>query len=396
MNLLYISSLSSRNLIDFVHKKTNRDPGFAVQKFNRLVVEGFIKNNINVKVFSNPPLNAVAKKRWISVPTEFEEGIKYEYASYFNLPIIKDIFVVLHTFIKVLVWGIKDRKNNAVICDVLSISANIGAILASKLLGIKSIGIVTDMPGLMVTESPRDTKKKRFYAIVNKSYLSSFSHYVFLTEQMNEAINIKNRPYIVMEGLCDSKLSDFITNSFYKEYPRTIMYAGGLYEKYGLKILVEAFCQIKRDDIKLVVYGSGPFVKDLQTISQRDSRIDYRGTAPNDVVIRAELEATLLVNPRPTNEEFTKYSFPSKNIEYMTSGTPLLTTKLPGMPKEYYPYVFLIQEETIDGYRKAIEDTLNMDNNILTEKGESARRYILNYKNNIFQTARILDLINQN
>ena len=70
--------------------------------------------------------------------------------------------------------------------------------------------------------------------------------------------------------------------------------------------------------------------------------------------------ATLLINPRFSNEEYTKYSFPSKNMEYMASGTPILTTKLPGMPKEYYEYIYLFEEESIEGMKnkmsmKAIE-----------------------------------------
>ena len=34
----------------------------------------------------------------------------------------------------------------------------------------------------------------------------------------------------------------------------------------------------------------------------------------NDRVVEEQLRATLLVNPRPTTEAFTKYSFPSKNM----------------------------------------------------------------------------------
>ena len=32
----------------------------------------------------------------------------------------------------------------------------------------------------------------------------------------------------------------------------------------------------------------------------------------------------------------------------MSTGTPVLTTVLPGMPKEYHPYVYLLEEETAD------------------------------------------------
>lgn len=113
---------------------------------------------------------------------------------------------------------------------------------------------------------------------------------------------------------------------------------------------------LPQENFRLKLFGSGPFVEKLKTkYTKKDSRIQYMGVAPNAEVVAAELDASLLVNPRPTHEEFTKYSFPSKNIEYMASGTPLLTTKLPGMPKEYYPYVFLIENESVEGYAKALE-----------------------------------------
>lgn len=43
---------------------------------------------------------------------------------------------------------------------------------------------------------------------------------------------------------------------------------------------------------------------------------------PNSGVLKAQSESEILVNPRNDNNEFTKYSFPSKVIEYLGSGTP--------------------------------------------------------------------------
>ena len=134
-------------------------------------------------------------------------------------------------------------------------------------------------------------------------------------------------------------------------------------------------------------------MEELPEYNSKDSRVIYKGVKPNEEVVSAELEATLLVNPRPTHEEFTKYSFPSKNVEYMVSGTPLLTTKLPGMPEEYHKYVYLFEEETTDGYAVAIRKTLGKPMNELLAKGMEAREWVLENKNNISQTARIIELI---
>ena len=94
----------------------------------------------------------------------------------------------------------------------------------------------------------------------------------------------------------------------------------------------------------------------------------------------------------PTKEDFTKYSFPSKNIEYMSTGRPLLTTKLPGMPEEYYPYVYMFETESLDGYRKTLKEVLEKDYDELAQKGREAQSWVLKNKNNVVQTRRIIEL----
>ena len=50
----------------------------------------------------------------------------------------------------------------------------------------------------------------------------------------------------------------------------------------------------------------------------------------------------VLVNPRPNNEEYTKYSFPSKDIEYLSSGKPTVAFLLDGMPKCYQDFLYVV------------------------------------------------------
>lgn len=393
--ILYISSLSSKRLINEIKEKTGRDPGYAVQKFNRFVTHGLKQNGINVKIYSNPPVNKIVGRRWVSLPPQADEGLTYNYVKFFNIPLLKDLCVFLSTFWKVFSFGLLSKREKAVICDVLAISMNLGAVLAAKLTGIRVVGVVTDMPGLMVNLSSNKGRiplHSRIISTINRSYLSSYTHYVFLTEQMNNVINQHNRPYIVMEALCDNTLFNE-TDCSSKEKPRMVMYAGGLHEKYGLKMLVEGFRKLKRDDIKLVLYGSGPYVDELLQVVKDDVRLEYRGLAPNEEVMREQLKATLLVNPRPTSEEFTQYSFPSKNMEYMSSGTPLLTTKLPGMPKDYNPYVYLFDEESVEGYARTLDKILSLSPEELSDKGVKAKQFVLENKNYVIQAKRILNLI---
>ena len=395
MKALYISALSSKALIDKIHNKTKENPGFAVQKFSRLIVSGLISNGVDVTALTCPPIvKKYTRKIFVNLTNETENGIKYRYMPFLNIPLLRNICIFLYSFFYVLLWGLKNKDKKVIICDVLCISSSIGTLLASKIVRLRSVGVVTDIYSQMVGIPTSGMKKylSKLAGIINSKYISSFTHYVLLTEAMNELVNPNNRPYIVMEALCDSSLSSDFTKVD-KEYPRTVIYAGGIEEKYGLKMLVDAFIKINRDDVHLYIYGSGTYVEPLKKITEQYRTIIYKGICPNEEIVDSEMRASLLINPRFSTEEFTKYSFPSKNMEYMVSGTPLLTTKLPGMPEEYHQYVYLFEDETIEGYYNKICEVLSKSTEELDSIGYNARRFVLEHKNNIVQAERIISLL---
>lgn len=392
MQLLYLSRLASESAISEEYKRNPEFSGYAVQKFNRLVVEGLAKNGHNVialSTFYMPGFGWYYNRK-----SEIVEKVKYRYIFSPNNHILRDTWLIFYCFFYVFFWGMRNRKEKAFIADVLNISSCIGAIAAARLLGLRRVGVMTDMPGLMVSRSITGKRINRtsFIARMNKSFLSKFTHYVFLTEQMNAVVNKKGRPYIVMEGLVDTAMVE--PDCKKTTGKKVVLYAGGLMERYGLKLLVEGFIDADIENSELWIFGNGPFAEKLEEYHKKYSAVIYKGIRPNEEVVEAEMTATLLVNPRPTEEEFTKYSFPSKNMEYMVSGTPLLTTKLPGMPVEYYNYVYLFEEETIKGYADAIRKTLTRPMDELHAKGMVARKWVLDNKNNMSQTDRIVKLIN--
>ena len=391
MNILYISAMCSSRMIDKIHKATGINPGFAMQKFNRLIARGFAQNGATVDT-----LSAIlpVSSRWkliLKEKGEEEQSVKYHYIPSINFPLLRHVSLFLYTFFYVLGVGMRHRKDTRTVFDVLNISVCLGGLLASKLAGLKSCGIMTDMPGLMVG-APKSTFGK-ITSSVNKRYLSKFDYYVFLTEAMNEIVNVHHRPYIVMEGLVDSEELKVSGTEATAQKERTICYAGGLYEKYGIKMLVDAFLRLEDKNIQLSLFGTGDMVAYIKEQANKDERIKYLGVAPNSKLIEIEKASLLLINPRPTHEEFVKYSFPSKNMEYMVSGTPLVTTKLPGMPKEYNCYVYLFEDETVDGYYKTLRNVLSKPESELAAFGERARKFVLSKKNNIAQTQRILKLL---
>ena len=389
--ILYVSSLSSEAFINELYHKTNKNPGFAAQKFHRLLAKGINNNGLKVKCLIAAPLTREHSKRPLFThKKEIENGLTYIYVPFINTNQLRKMCLLFYSFIYTLIWGIKYKTNGAVICDVLNVSVSIGAAYASKLVGIKCCGLFTDLPGMSMGENGDATM-----SFSDSRYLHQFTHYVFLTEYMNNKVNSNNLPYVVIEGVSDIESSNI---NYYSEMQssneKIVLYAGALYERYGLKTLVEAFMRIDDPNARLHLFGSGPFENEIVRCSINDSRICFMGVRPTEEVVRAEKQATLLVNPRPAKEEFTKYSFPSKNIEYMSTGTPLLTTKLPGIPIEYYPFVYFIEDESVDGYFESINSVLSLTRDDLIKKGSGARDFVINNKNNNIQARRLIALLN--
>jgi glycosyltransferase involved in cell wall biosynthesis len=401
MNILYVSSLCSDKKFKEIFHNSNIKPTQAAQKFHSLLSKGLMSVAENMYIMSRPPVNLSSnEKETINVNNKTNNSnVMYHYLSIVKNPILKHINLFINGFISSFKWNVQFRKQDrVVICDVLNLSVSVSAFLTSKLFCVKSVAIVTDIPNYMKNytvgkKPPVQRFISNLYTGICNFFMYRYDSFIFLTEQMNELVNPSDKPYIVIEGMVDTNMEN-IPNSLEAKYDeKIVLYAGALHEKYGVKKLINAFMKLKNDNIKLWLYGSGEMENEIKNYEKIDHRIKYFGIVPNEVVVKQQLKATILVNPRPSSEEFTKYSFPSKNMEYMASGTPTLTTKLPGMPKEYYDYIYLIEDETVDGLILALKEILNKSKEELHAKGVKAKEFVLKRKNNLVQAEKIVDVL---
>lgn len=361
----------------------------AAIKYHGLLIKGFAKNGVKVNCFSGLPINRnVTKKIFICEKDDQEYGVNYHYFNTINLPILRQLGLFFKSFFAILRQKNKS-KDKVVICDCLNIATCYGMAKAAKIKKMPLVLIVTDLPDML--------GGNKFLKKINNKIFKNADGFVLLTEQMDEKINKKGKPYIVLEGHSDAFLADISDNEKYeyKDGKKILIYAGSIKKIYGIKELVEGFISAKIENSELHIYGDGDFAEDLKEICKGEPTVIYHGVKPNEEIVYQEQRAALLINPRPTEPEYTKYSFPSKNMEYMVSGTPILTTVLPGMPKEYYPYIYSINDETSDGIAKTLKDVLNIPKEERTEKGKAARTFVLENKNNVIQAKKILNFLDK-
>lgn len=395
--IIYSVTVSSEEKYRDLFLNSEHKPGQQAQKYHRLLCKGLSSlNGISVEVVSKLPINRRNfNKRYLKGQKEINKGVNYYYISIINVPIIRNICAFYSIFLNVFK---RCNEGTVIIGDVLNITTSIANIIVGKIKGVKTIGIVTDIPSYLASSNK---KKKGFrnmfftkpISSINSFILQKFDSYIFLTEQMNTLINKKNKPYIVMEGHVDINMGKLDNDIDSKYTKRVCLYAGSLKSIYGIKTLTEAFINANVENSELHIYGNGDFADELDEICKKYEHVHYFGIKLNDYIVKEQLKATLLINPRPTNEEYTKYSFPSKNMEYMASGTPTLTTKLAGMPREYYDYVYLIEDESLEGLTDSLQNILTKSKHDLHDMGMKAKEFVLTEKNNIMQANKILELV---
>lgn len=217
--------------------------------------------------------------------------------------------------------------------------------------------------------------------------------FVLLTRQMAEKLNI-HVPYTVVEGIAsapDVECDDSVASRYRNE--KYILYTGTLNPQFGITTLLEAFAKIEDPGLKLMICGFGEAEAQILKMQETDPRIIYLGKLDRKAVLPLQKGATVLVNPRQNNEEFTKYSFPSKTMEYLASGVPVVAYKLDGIPDEYDDYLNYVEDNSPESLAKKLTEICNMDEEARVEMGKRGAEFVLNNKNAVVQTQRILDII---
>lgn len=390
LKVLYISSLVSDALFNELYNK-KLTTEFVGQKYHGLFAKGLAANlnDGDVTALSQPPISKFSMNL-----KDKEEGVVFRYVPIIPIPIIKQLIYYIFTLFYTLYWCLKNiRHEKVIISSIMRIYQYPSIWLGSLLFDCKRLTVACDVPWMTTIQvaTSKLSYKQRFTIWLSKHMKSIFDGYVFMTETMTNVLNTEKKPYIIVEGFCDQNMSDVSNLLENKNKKKVIIYAGGLNSKYGISNLITAIKIIKRDDIELWLYGNGDMTEELK--SETDPRIRYFGPRSNKEVVEAEVKASILINPRPTSDEYTHYSFPSKTLEYMASGTYTMTTRLAGIPAEYFNYCGVISDYSSEGIAKALSEVLKLSKSELHEKGLMAKDFVLNNKNNHIQTKRVIDFI---
>ena len=317
---------------------------------------------------------------------------------FINLPIVKQVTVALAIFLHLFCWLVRHRSHPRVVLVYNLFSPlSLPVLAATALGGGKAVAIVAELPLDFYTfRGVRGIFERMDFWFQNFA-IRRFAGLVPFTRQIAEDF-APGLPSLVMEGGVVSELGNPVTDAAIEGRPppreAICLYSGSLHEINGIDLLLGAFKLVPGRQNRLWLFGSGPLEELVRRAAAQDPRIVYWGALPNSTVIERQRQATVLINPRPTSRSrLIRYSFPSKLLEYMMSGRPVVTTMLPGIPEEYYEFVYLLTDETPTGLARLIGEVCSRDPLELERRGKGARDFMLRNKNWTRQAERIRDFV---
>ena len=391
--IIFLSTaLTDEIFKEIVNNCKSFSPTFSGVGFDRNIGEG-LSQNAEVTGVSLYPIPSYPKySRIIQKENSFVyNSFRATAAALINLPVVKEFSYsrFVKKYIKKTVK--KDEKTAVVVCGMYRTLLR-PARWIKKRYSSAVCTVVPDLPDLMSLYR-RDYSGIR--KLVNKldvragkNIRSCSDGYVFLSRHMNPLVNAEGKEYIVIDGMCaDVKLNKSLK---YNGKP-FVMYAGKISKTFGVDKLISAFLNSGIDGYELKLFGDGDYADEVRKIAEKEERICYGGVVPHEIILQNEQLATLLVEPRPSDTEIAKMSFPSKIIEYMMSGTPVLSTNLPCYSDEYLRYQYRIDDESVQGFTEALKKVLSFDPAALAAKGIEARGFILENKTVAVQCKKISD-----
>lgn len=365
----------------------------SANNFQKKVLKGIEALGNNFSVISAPFIGPFPNRSKMIKFKEFThkgKNINFSYLSFCNIWGYRNI-----SRKKAFKNELMNKLNKSVAKEILIVGYSAHEPIIESAVYAKQIDkrvkislIVPDLPQYMNFSS----KKSCIYSLLKKvdkckidKYMCSVDSFLILTEYMKKPLNIGDRPYIVIEGISDKYIDK--SRVYEKDkYIRYIVYTGGLFKAYGIINLVRSFQMLNDDSLRLVLCGDGDCNDYILSAAKEDSRILFTGKVSSEEALRWQNKASVLVNPRENTGEYVKYSFPSKIIEYLETGKPVVSYLLKGMPKIYSEFIYEI-DESIDPVKAlffAINRALADDKENIINKHKRFADYSnqhLHYKN---------------
>lgn len=401
--VLFISGLYPKELEAlFKDQSKSKSIQNAPNVFQWAVLRGLEENEVDYYVHSYPFLSSYPLRntcmKVVGAPIMVDGKQVGDSFSYYNLMYFKERSIKNRVYSETKKWLSRNSSSKNAIVLYSTTSYMVEPLVQLKNeFNFSLCVIVTDLIEDALNFTINQHMLKRVQVAIEKRkqrrLFSRIDKYVLLSKHMEERIPEAIGRSIVVEGIANIHDDRLQVSKLDNNDTKVLLYSGSLHPFSGIRNLVDSFINTRDEHFRLYICGIGDeetYIKEKQLL---DSRILFLGNLHREKARMLQYQAHALVNPRKPNGGITKYSFPSKTIEYLSSGTPMIGYHLEGLPDDYLPYIIMPSDFSIEAMSNTIENTLCLPKEELERKGQLARDFIRNNKTSKIQVGRILRFI---
>lgn len=393
MRKIFVGSIYPPGKISY-YTDLNSRIDYAGHTFQTALLKGLDSVYEDLKIITIPSVSSypVVKKTYFRQEkfSHNQSGQKRDIQlGCINIPIIKMIYRAIDIY-KTLKEDVREGP-----CQILMYAIDSPTLIAVRLVKKTNVRVCLLVPDLPQFMSGSRNILYRAAKAIEKSFikwgLKSVDSYILLSKYMCEKLPVAEKPWLLMEGIY---IDEGGTEDIVKDKNIVFLFTGTLGYRTGIIELAKAFMMLKGDNYELWVRGNGVAQMDIVKMSEIDPRIKYIPPLSKEKLIELQKKATFLINPVPPSQEYTKYFFPSKTMEYLASGTPTIMYNLMCLPEEYKEHLYFFDGESIEDIRDSLYRYSKLSRNELLEKGKIASKFIKEKKNALVQAQRIKDFLN--
>lgn len=394
MKILYIGFAVERG-------ETKDNPAVSVAGNNfELGLLKALQKREDLSVFTVPPQVAWPTGKMLKVSFSsriIENRLKVQFIRYLNIKFLKELSIMISLKKEISIFC-RDNGDDEIV--VISYNGDgevsVPVLRLAKKYNYTYACIAVDPPLYQGTTTRKSIIWQLIYKIKHRLYMNAATKcdkIVVLNKYFADTV-LKRNDYHVMDCGVDldyfSQINKERMNDVFweKDHRIHLVFIGSIHEHSGILRFIKMFRNIRPQNVTLHVFGTGIYENELKRIIEDEEMICFHGKVSNEVAYEIEVQADYLVCPNIINHPINKVAFPSKILEYMLSGTPVIATEVNGLTEDYFPYCFHYND-SMEGLKQVFEEILASP-----DKGKKmaidAREFVAREKNWDIQVERLV------
>ena len=359
----------------------NRAVSPAANKWQLAMIRALVGAGENVRVLGHlpDPLWPKGRLHLSKVDARLPDDISGEIVGYWNVPAVRKLSL-RRAYLQGLRRIVHDAgPPRAVITYNITLHDIAVGQTALRQWSAPWIPVIADAPG----------EPRAFEDLMTK--VQAASGQVFLSWQTYTSSAARRKLHL--DGIVPRpRLSDAYVEP-HRSPQKVIFYSGTISDREGVRLLIDAFKRLNDPSVELWLCGKIAYDGHYSEL-EGNPRISYFGCVPETRLQQLAAQASLLVNPRPNSVDDNTNNFPSKLLDYLSYGKPIVSTWTPGLSPVYRRFLRVLDREDPEYLAATMAEVLGWSETTLEAWRTTVSDFVSEHKSSQQQARRLIELVN--